>query len=320
MPATNPPEADLYQPVYSIDLLANALNQTPSRPLLRQLNAPTLTVGEIRDATSCYIQALSLLGAGRATRVGLLSGNRPEVLHATHAVQLMAGIYVPMHALGSLDDHLHIVKDAEIEILVFDATGFGAHARELARRVPALKLASFGPCEGAVDLDALARSMTPGPLVAAKVTADEVVRIGYSGGTTGKSKSIAGTHGISTTAMSIVMAEWEWPSPPHVLCAAPLSHAGVTLVLPALLRGGTMLVLPRFEPVAVMGAIQEHRLNCTLMVPTMIYALLDHPRFDEFDLSSLESVFYGGSSISATRLKEAIERIGPVFSPFYGQA
>jgi fatty-acyl-CoA synthase len=311
---------DLYQPVYSIDLLANALNQTPSRPLLRQPHGPTLTVGEIRDATSCYIQALTSLGAGRGTRVALLSGNRPEVLHATHAVQLIAGIYVPMHALGSLDDHLHIIKDAEIEILVFDAKGFGARATELARRAPGLKLASFGPCDGAVDLEALAGTMTPGPVAAAPVSANDVARIGYSGGTTGKAKSIAGTHGVATTAITIVMATWEWPETPHVLCAAPLSHAGVTLVLPTLLRGGTMLVLPGFEPVAVMSAIQEHRLNCTLMVPTMIYALLDHPRFDEFDLSSLESVFYGGSSISPTRLKEAIERIGPVFSQFYGQA
>jgi len=55
-------------------------------------------------------------------------------------------------------------------------------------------------------------------------------------------------------------------------------------------------------------------------VPTMIYALLDHPRFVEFDLSSLETVFYGASAISPARLKEAIERIGPVFSQFYGQA
>jgi fatty-acyl-CoA synthase len=52
----------------------------------------------------------------------------------------------------------------------------------------------------------------------------------------------------------------------------------------------------------------------------MIYALLDHPQFDEFDLSSLETVFYGASSISPARLKEAIERIGPVFAQFYGQA
>src|SRR5262249_17722737 len=53
---------------------------------------------------------------------------------------------------------------------------------------------------------------------------------------------------------------------------------------------------------------------------TMIYALLDHPRFGEFDLSSLETVFYGASAISPTRLKEAIERIGPKFFQFYGQA
>jgi fatty-acyl-CoA synthase len=81
-----------------------------------------------------------------------------------------------------------------------------------------------------------------------------------------------------------------------------------------------MLVLPRFDPVAVMQAIQERRINCMMLVPTMIYALLDHPRFGEFDLSSLETVFYGASAISAARLKEAIERIGPVFFQFYGQA
>jgi fatty-acyl-CoA synthase len=69
-----------------------------------------------------------------------------------------------------------------------------------------------------------------------------------------------------------------------------------------------------------MQAIQEYRINCMLVVPTMIYALLDHPRFTEFDLSSLETVFYGASAISPARLKEAIERIGPVFFQFYGQA
>jgi fatty-acyl-CoA synthase len=114
--------------------------------------------------------------------------------------------------------------------------------------------------------------------------------------------------------------EWEWPSTPHVLCCTPLSHAGAVLFMPTLLRGGTMVVLPSFNPVAVMQAIQDYRINCMMMVPTMIYALLDHPRFGEFDLSSLETVFYGASSISPARLKEAIERIGPVFQQFYGQA
>jgi fatty-acyl-CoA synthase len=57
-----------------------------------------------------------------------------------------------------------------------------------------------------------------------------------------------------------------------------------------------------------------------MLVPTMIYAILDHPDFDTYDLSSLETVFYGASLMSPVRLKEAIERIGPVFFQFYAQA
>jgi fatty-acyl-CoA synthase len=51
----------------------------------------------------------------------------------------------------------------------------------------------------------------------------------------------------------------------------------------------------------------------------MIYAILDHPRLAETDLSSLETVFYGASAMSPARLREAIHRIGPVFFQFYGQ-
>src|SRR5258708_31578453 len=51
----------------------------------------------------------------------------------------------------------------------------------------------------------------------------------------------------------------------------------------------------------------------------MIYALLDHPRFSEFDLSSLETIFYGASAMSPARLREGLQRLGPVFFQFYGQ-
>jgi fatty-acyl-CoA synthase len=51
----------------------------------------------------------------------------------------------------------------------------------------------------------------------------------------------------------------------------------------------------------------------------MIYVLLDHPRLDQSDLSSLELILYGASPMSPTRLVEGLERIGPVFSQLYGQ-
>ena len=51
----------------------------------------------------------------------------------------------------------------------------------------------------------------------------------------------------------------------------------------------------------------------------MIYVLLDHPKLDAADLSSLESIMYGASPMSPARLVEGIERIGPVFAQLYGQ-
>jgi hypothetical protein len=72
---------DLHRPLYCADILVNALNQDPTRPLLHLLDGPTLTVGEVRDAVSRFAQALRSLDVKAGTRVGLLAANRPEVLH-----------------------------------------------------------------------------------------------------------------------------------------------------------------------------------------------------------------------------------------------
>jgi fatty-acyl-CoA synthase len=311
---------DLHRPMYVPDLLATALGQDPGRPLVELHGGPVLSVGEVRDATSRFVQALDSLGVGRGTRVGLISVNLPEVLYLSNAIQLLGAIYVPMHPLGGLPDHLHVMTDAEVEILVFDAKHYVERAGELAGEVPGVRLVGFGESALGDDLCAIAAQFDPQPLVPVQVGPHDILRLGYSGGTTGKPKSLASCQRTGLATVTAMMAEWEWPNPPRFLSCTPLSHAGAAMFMPLLLKGGTMLVLPGFDPVEVMGTIQERRINCMMLVPTMIYALLDHPRFDQFDLSSLETVFYGASSISPARLGEAIEKIGPVFSQFYGQA
>ncbi|MDD9932368.1 MAG: AMP-binding protein [Myxococcales bacterium] len=313
-------DPELHRPPYVPDLLVNALNQTPERPLLQLDGGPTLSVGEVRDATSRFVQALASRGISAGSRVATLSSNRPEVLYIAQALQVSAAVSVPMHPLAGLSDHLHAVRDAGADVLVFEAGRFGERAGQLSAQVPGLQLLALGPSGIADDLCELAARLEPRPLVAPTVEGSDVARLGYSGGTTGKPKALATTQRSAMACASIMLAEWEWPSPPRVLSCAPLSHAGSAMVLPTLLKQGTILVHPTFHPERVMQAIQDYRINCMLVVPTMIYAILDHPRFDEFDLSSLETVFYGASAISPARLKEAIERIGPVFSQFYGQA
>ena len=57
--------------------------------------------------------------------------------------------------------------------------------------------------------------------------------------------------------------------------------------MPTLLRGGSIVVLPGFDPAEVLEAIEKHRITATMLVPTMLYVLLDHPKLADYDLSSL---------------------------------
>ena len=142
----------------------------------------------------------------------------------------------------------------------------------------------------------------------------------YTGGTTEDApKGVLVSRRALATMYAIQMADWEWPSEPRALLCAPLSHSGSALLVPTLLRGGCLTVLAGFDALTILRTIEKQRINCILLVPTMIYALLDHPDFDKFDLSSLECVYYGASSISPSNAtaREAIKRIGPVFFQFY---
>ncbi len=119
---------------------------------------------------------------------------------------------------------------------------------------------------------------------------------------------------------TVQLAEWEWPEEPRFLMCTPLSHAGAAFFLPVLMAGGSMVVLPRFDPAEVLEAIEKYRINSTMLVPTMLYALMDHPDSHTRDLSSLETIYYGAAAINPVRLAEAVDRFGPIFAQYYGQS
>jgi len=299
----------------------NALKRDRNKPIVEVVGEAAWTGGDLIRRISQLTQALQANGVANGARVALLAGNSVDVLLLHNALAFAGGCLVAMHPMGSADDHLFAIEDGAVEVLIYDPKKFAPRAAELAQRTNRLRaLLSLGEAGLGNNLLGEADNFEEADLVAPVLPPDAITRLSYSGGTTGTPKAIPGSPRVGAMALSIMLSDWEWPVEPRVLAVVPLSHAGGSLFGPTVLKNGTMVVMTTFDPGEVLRVIQDYRITCTMLVPTMIYALLDHPHFDTYDLSSLETIFYGASLMSPARLKEAIERIGPVFFQFYGQA
>jgi fatty-acyl-CoA synthase len=311
-------------PAHNGHLMVAALARHRDRPVMH-LGESTLTGAEVAAEMSRYVQALEGVGAGHGVGSALLAPNRPEVLHILGAGQTQGYRRTSLHPLGSLDDHAYVIDDAGISVLVVDPS-FADRGADLLDRCPALTtVLTLGPVPDrlagrATDLVAAAAAYDARPLVAATLSPAHVVSITYTGGTTGRPKGVIGTAGQMNAMSQVQLAEWEWPEQPRFLMCTPLSHAGAAFFVPVVMRGGTLVVLPRFDPAEVLRTIEEQRISAMMLVPSMLYALLDHPDSRTRDLSSLQTVYYGASAANPTRLAEAIERFGPIFAQFYGQS
>src|SRR6478609_8088643 len=303
-----------------------ALKRHREKPVMF-LGDTTLTGAETAARISQYIQAFEALDAGRNTPGALLALNRPEVLFILGAGQTQGYRRTALHPLGSLDDHAYVLNDAGITSLIIDPNPmFVERALGLLEKVPGLtQVLTIGPVPEAlagvaVDLNAEAAKYSPKPLVAADLPPDHIGGMAYTGGTTGKPKGVIGTVQSITTMTTIQLAEWEWPEHPKFLMCTPLSHAGAAFFVPTIVKGGEMVVLSKFDPAEVLRVIEEQKITATMLVPSMIYALMDHPDSHTRDLSSLETVYYGASAMNPVRLAEAIRRFGPIFAQYYGQS
>lgn len=322
---------DLRTGTHNGHMMVSALRRHHDRPIIH-LGEVTLTGQQVADRISTYIQAFEALDAGTGTPGALLALNRPEVLFILGAGQTQGYRRTSLHPLGSADDHAYVINDAEITTLVVDPY-FAERAVELLAKCPGLtQVLTIGPVpemiaraaadsgRSTADLTEVAAGFGPARLEAKLLPPDHVVSITYTGGTTGKPKGVIGMSQTMNTMTSIQLAEWEWPESPRFLMCTPLSHAGAAFFVPVVIKGGTLFVTARFDPAEVLEMIERERINSLMVVPTMLYALMDHPDSRTRDLSSLETVYYGASAINPVRLKEAIERFGPIFAQYYGQS
>lgn len=301
------------------DVLVNGMRTYHDRVLLRTSDGERYTGADMEGHVARYAAVFDRLGVGLGTPVGLLAGNSVDVLFAQQALSIIGGVFTPFHPMGTPSDFAYILNDAAIDFVVVDTARHMDMARavELSGRDTRILLLGGG---GENDIRQAAAREAVSRIDLRPIDPEAIVRIIYTGGTTGVPKATQASYRCMSIMFGIIVSDWQWPDEIRQLLVAPLSHSGGIVFTPTLALGGTLYVEPGFDVVRTLAAIERERITCMLMVPTMIGALLDHPRLKAFDLSSLETIFYGASPITPARLREAIGHFGPIFFQFYGQA
>jgi long-chain acyl-CoA synthetase len=139
----------------------------------------------------------------------------------------------------------------------------------------------------------------------------DLAAICYTSGTTGRPKGAMQSQRavISAAVGTALMAART--ADDRVITALPLFHVyGSCVMNAAMMVGSTLIVVPRFNEVAVLSAIAQHRVTIMDGVPTAYYYLLAHPDFDKYDLSSLTRCWVGGQTLPAAKSHEFTRRTG----------
>ncbi|OLT41650.1 acyl-CoA synthetase [Saccharomonospora sp. CUA-673] len=283
------------------------------------LGEQRMTFSEAAASMSRIQQVLAGLGVARRDGVGALSVNLPEVWLAQAATYLLGARYTGLHSMGSVDDHVAICDEAELKVLVVHPL-FAAAGQQIVESSRTVKhLLVFGEADVGSNLFDLMAEHQPRALEPGPAAEEDIAWLQYTGGTTGKPKGAMLPHRAMVELTNATLASWQIPTAPRYLVAPPITHASVLPLFSTLARGGTAVLQQSFQPQAYLEAIEQEQINFTFMVPTMLYALLDHTKPDEYDVSSLETICYGAAPITPTRLAEALERFGPKFVQAYGQ-
>ena len=300
----------------STRLILEALARHPQRIAFRS-DGREVSYAATLDLIGRMQGVFARAGVGRVDVVAGLAANRFESWCAGVAANALGAAATPLHPLASVQDHTAQLADAGATVLLVDAARFGDRAAELAAKAEVRARFTLGPAGYGTDL--LAEAMAGTHTAVDLSQPDDIGALNYTGGTTGRSKGVLRSQRELAAGIVSVMANFPLPRRPVYLAAAPISHAAGLFVGPVLAKGGTIELLPGFAPDAVARRIRDGGANLTLLVPSMIYALLDDPSWRPEDLRSLELLVYGASPMSPTRLQEALERIGPVFCQLYGQ-
>jgi fatty-acyl-CoA synthase len=278
-----------------------------------------ITYADMRREVAALGEALKALGLKRGDGVAFLATSTPETLFCRDAAASKGIFYVTLNSLSAMADHVALIESFSVKVVVVDDREHPDALAALKAALPGLTVVGFGERADGSGLSELARPYLAAPYRIESEPGD-VIRLGQTGGTTGRPKGVMFSHRVQVSYLLMCHASWDLPQHMRFLSTTPLAHAAGTYVPLSMIHGGRFFILPRFSPVAFQETVKANAINCTMLVPTQMKRILQDPDVDPAIIGGIETVAYGASPISPGVLAEWIERFGPNVSQLYGQA
>ncbi len=298
------------------DYLDKGASLDPDAPCLTT-DQQTSTYADVRELSFRISAALAGQGVRPGDTVAILSGNDPVAFTCVFGISRAGAVWCPINPRNEAAENRELLDLFDCTALIFQASYAGL-VEQIRGDLP--KLTTLVCLDAELD-SALTwdEFLASGPATLDEEPASDLAMIVGTGGTTGRPKGVMLTGTNLETMTAITLMSYPFEGRPVYLALAPLTHAAGVLCFPVLALGGEIVVMRKPDVADFLVHVERHRVTHTFLPPTLIYMLLGYPSLDTTDLSTLQCFWYGAAPMSATRLEEALTRIGPVMAQLFGQ-
>lgn len=291
-------------------MLNQAAHAQPHRVAVH-CNGRQRTWREIATRVPRMAAALQALELQRGDFVSVLAMNSDRYVELFYAVPWAGCALNPLNVRWSVAENAIAVESTATKVMFVDQT-FVAEASALKAQIPSLKtLVYLGDDEappGMLSYEALVTAHEP--CADADRKDDDLYVVFYTGGTTGHPKGVMLSHRaivVSTLGYLAMLPSIE--SLCHLQTGGFFHFSGASPLWYITMAAGAQVVLPKFEPAAVMQAINDFRVTNTVLVPTMVNMVMSHPDFESYDLTSLRTCIYGAAPMPEALIMRAMEKL-----------
>ena len=277
-----------------------------------------------RASSEKISRAMRAAGMRDEDRAAIYSVNDARVLLCMLGLMRAGAAWVPLNSRNAAAANIEYLNYVSASWLFYHSN-FLSDVDVLKKSVPTLRnfVCIDAACGGDPSLELFMKQGETAPDVDwgdAGGNIERLVGLVPTGGTTGPAKGVRVTSLAWGTMLDMAAHYWRGDAAEAVsLCVAPLSHAAGVVAFAMFSLGATNVVMPGFEPLEVLRAIEQHRVTHLFLPPTALYKLLALPEISKFNYSSLRVFLLAGSPVSPDKLKRAVEIFGPCMCQSYGQ-